>query len=539
VKRIMIVDDEFLVRIGIRSMLPWEEHGFQVVEEAVSGQDALLKIPACQPHIILTDLVMEPVDGLELIARCRALYPDIQFVVLSNYNDFDKVKTAMKLGARDFFFKLTAKPAELLQLLEALSREIDEHRLSEREAEQLLSRNAGAIRKRLLRVMLEGAYADEAELLRELQLIDVGCDLSKPYCLVKLQLADLELVRADSRSSLLNASLESMVAQVFSEGNRMQTFRMDDGACLAVVNQRPGVPASLTAQALSEQFLKLDECTTRYMGMRVLGALSSVQPGLSGFQKAAAECDLRMKRCYLMRENRLSAPDGARVLMAPLAWPADFPVQDWQSHLSSFQFDAAARYLDGLFGYLYELRDVDADSVREGLLELYRALKSDSHLKGLPADELTDARSMTLYQAILKSDRLASAERSFREVLERYREECRKVDGRRLKREIVQAVAHVRKNLSGELSIAAEAALVHMSESYFSRLFKSEMGVGFVDFVNGARIEKAKEMLVRTDLRIGEIAQAVGMDNPNYFSILFRKQVGMSPGEYRGKHVRG
>jgi two-component system response regulator YesN len=65
------------------------------------------------------------------------------------------------------------------------------------------------------------------------------------------------------------------------------------------------------------------------------------------------------------------------------------------------------------------------------------------------------------------------------------------------------------------------------------------MGVGFVDFVNGTRIEKAKEMLLRTELRIGEIAQAVGMDNPNYFSILFRKQVGMSPGEYRGKHVRG
>ena len=342
-KRIMIVDDEFLVRIGIRSMLPWEENGFQVVEEAVSGQDALAKIPRCKPHIILTDLVMEPVDGLELIASCRALYPDIQFVVLSNYNDFDKVKTAMKLGARDFFFKLTAKPGELLQLLEALSREMDERRLSDREAEQLLNRNAGAIRKRLLRVMLEGAYADESELLRELALIDVGCDLSKPYCLVKLQLADLALISADSRSSLVNASLESMVAQGFSEGNRMQTFRMEDGACLAVINQRPGEPASQMAQALGEQFLKLDACTARYMGMRVLGALSSVQPGLSGFPKAAAECDQRIKRSYLMRENRLSAPDGARVSMSPLTWPAAFPVQDFRFAGRFFRIAAHVR----------------------------------------------------------------------------------------------------------------------------------------------------------------------------------------------------
>jgi two-component system response regulator YesN len=537
-KRIMIVDDEFLVRIGIRSMLPWEENGFQVIEEAVSGQDALAKIPACQPHIILTDLVMEPVDGLQLIARCRELYPDIQFIVLSNYNDFDKVKTAMKLGAKDFFFKLTANPNELLQLLTTLSREIDERRLSEREADKLISRNAGAIRKRLLRVMLEGAYADEAELLRELELIGVDCDLSKPYCLVKLRLSDVELVNADSQSDLLNASLESMVGQAFSEGNRMQTFRMDDSACLVVI-QRPGEPAGKLARTLGEQFQKLDACTTQYMGMRVLGALSSMQPGLKGFPKAAAECDRLMKRCYLMRDNRLAVPDGARVSPAPFAWPSGWPVQDWQSHLSAFQFDAAAQYLDGLFASLYAMRDAREDSLQEGLLELYRALKADSQYKGLPAEDLTDARGATLYQAILKSDRLATVERSFREILNRYREECRKVDGRRLKREIAQAVAHVRKNLSGELSIATEAALAHMSECYFSRLFKSEMGVGFVDFVNGARIEKARELLVRTDLRIGEIAQAVGIDNPNYFSILFRKQTGMSPGEYRGRHVRG
>lgn len=538
-KRIMIVDDEFLVRIGIKSMLPWEENGFQVVGEAVSGQDALAKIPACQPHIILTDLVMEPMDGLGLIERCRLLYPDIQFIVLSNYNDFEKVKTAMKLGARDFFFKLTASPAELLALLNVISREIDERRLTEREAEQFINRNAGAIRKRLLRVMMDGAYADESELLRELALIDVGCDLSKPYCLVRLQLADVKLLSADSDSSLLNQSLESMVAQVFSEDYRMQTFRMDGGACLAVVNQRPGEPAAGLSRALGERFLKLDACTVQYMGMRVMGALSGVQPGLRGFSKAAAECEELLGRCYLMRQNRLCMPDGARVSAAPLIWPERWPIGDWQSHLASFEFEAAAQYLDGLFACLYALRDVDANSVREGLLGLYRALKHDSRSKGLAADEPADARGLPLYRTILKSDLLSTVERSFREVLARHREECGKVEGRRLKREIAQAVAHVRTNLSGELNIATSAALAHMSESYFSRLFKSEMGVGFVEFVNGARIEKAKQMLTCTDLRIGEIAQAVGMDNPNYFSILFRKQAGMSPGEYRAKHVRG
>ncbi len=81
-KRIMIVDDEFLVRMGIKSMLNWEETGYSIVCEAANGQDAIKKIQQYAPQIILTDLVMEPVSGLDLIQYCRGNYPDIKIVVL-------------------------------------------------------------------------------------------------------------------------------------------------------------------------------------------------------------------------------------------------------------------------------------------------------------------------------------------------------------------------------------------------------------------------------------------------------------------------
>ena len=98
-------------------------------------------------------------------------------------------------------------------------------------------------------------------------------------------------------------------------------------------------------------------------------------------------------------------------------------------------------------------------------------------------------------------------------------------------------MAEVNADPSRNLSVAEAAALANMSESYFSHLFKTELGLGFVDYVNHRRIERAKELLVGSDLRVSEIAGKVGIENPNYFSILFKKIVKLSPIDYRNRHL--
>ena len=108
-KKLMIVDDEFLVRLGIASLMTWENYGYTIAAEASNGKEALEKIEGDHPDIVLTDLMMSPGDGFELIETCLKKYPEMKFIVLSNYNDFDNVRKAMKLGASDYVFKLTCK----------------------------------------------------------------------------------------------------------------------------------------------------------------------------------------------------------------------------------------------------------------------------------------------------------------------------------------------------------------------------------------------------------------------------------------------
>lgn len=532
--RIMIVDDEFLVRIGIKSMVDWEARGYEIVAEAVNGEDAIAKISTVHPHIILTDLVMEPGDGLSLIAHCREHYPDIPCVVLSNYNDFEKVKAAMKLGAKDYFFKLTADPEELLSMLDGISHELRNKKIPHHEAEALLTRNAGAIRNRVLRLLMEEEQVDEAELLQELRLAGSRCDFTLPYRLLLLRLADAPL--PSQGENLLSVSLENLVAELLVDMPRAQTFRYEQSLCVVALNPDDTAEAGF-AREMDALFIRMDAYVRRYLDLGLLGGLSGLHQGLPAFRQAIQDGRRALAHCYMQRANRLSRDTRPPAEATPPHWPENATVSGLQTALACARFDLARAELHTLFDALYAQPDAQVEAVREGLYQRYTMLKADGQSKGVSSDILADEKGLPLSQAILRGDRLETAERCFFAALESYEHTLNTGGYHRLKREIAEVVAHVQHSLTGDLSIATVAKLVHMSESYFSRLFKNEMGTGFVDYVNGIRIAKAKELLRTTDLRINEVAADVGIDNPNYFSILFKKQVGIPPGEFRSRNM--
>ncbi|MBD3922454.1 response regulator [Paenibacillus sp. PR3] len=115
--KVMLVDDELLVRLGIKSLIDWENHNFEFIGDAADGEKALELMERQVPDILLTDIVMPRMDGLALIEAVKQRYPRMLVIVLSSHNEFDYVRKAMKLGARDYLLKTSLKPSELLDLL--------------------------------------------------------------------------------------------------------------------------------------------------------------------------------------------------------------------------------------------------------------------------------------------------------------------------------------------------------------------------------------------------------------------------------------
>lgn len=122
--KVLIADDETLVRAGIKAVLPWEEHGFVVIGEAWNGEDAYRKIVTLKPDILITDIKMPQMDGISLLKKLKEENLPIKTIILSCFDDFDLVREGMKYGATDYILKLSIEPGQLLSVLDEIKRDL-------------------------------------------------------------------------------------------------------------------------------------------------------------------------------------------------------------------------------------------------------------------------------------------------------------------------------------------------------------------------------------------------------------------------------
>lgn len=414
-KRLMVVDDEYLVRVGLRSILNWEEHGYTIVAEASNGQEALDKVEETKPDIIVTDLMMNKMDGFELIRQCSQLHPHIRFVVLSSYNDFDNVRQAMKLGAADYMFKLDSDPENILKILEEVSTQLPVRQDGD---SHLLRKNLPTIKSSLIQKAVQQSYLSEKELAVDFAQLGIATDFFRPYALLYMSVDQFAKAVSDGQiheQDLLKFSMENIIAEVMQKDYAAEVYNYHGGDLLVIVNTDGIIPEAELCEGFRRSFQTISTYIQRYLGLTISCCLNLDCMGFTDLSRAVKNAETRL--C-----NRLSAESGEFLL--------------------------------------YE----------------------------------NDIRG-----------------------------------------EIVQAQKLVKNHLCEDLSITRVATMVNMSESYFSHTFKKDMGVTFTDYVIGERINRAMEMLEKSDLKVNEIAERVGIENTNYFSTLFRKKTGYSPNQYRQK----
>lgn len=407
-RTILVVDDEYLVRVGIHSFLNWEEHGYTIIGEAADGQSALDIIEKSHPDIVLTDLKMDGMDGFTLIEICKKKWPDILFVVLSSYDDGANVKRAMKLGAADYIFKVTSKPDELLKILDDLPYERTPDSM-----ENVVRKNISGIKEQLIRNAAMPFYPDRQALQIEFSQLGLKTDFSKPYYVLMLDFGNSSTGAAPRQNPAVNKyALENMAQEVLSEKLQGEVYGYSDSTILAILQtDKEGSSIETCAE---QAFTQLYSYTDRYLGVQLSGALSPCMTGMENLSSAITSC-----------RKHLQTP------------------------------------------------------------------------------------TMTQGKGKLQTD------------------------SNGIRPEIDAVCRLVEENLQKDFTIKEVAGQCHMSESYFSHLFKKETGVSFVDFVNQRKIRKAEDLLRNTNMRINEVAVQIGIDNPNYFSVLFKKCKGESPQEYR------
>ncbi|CAI6041403.1 response regulator [Cohnella sp. JJ-181] len=496
---VMIVDDEPIIRLGIKASIEWERLSLRFAGEYANGAEALNALREAPADILITDIKMPLMDGLELTRQARALHPSTKVILISSYNDFDYVRQGIVLGAKDYILKATMEPEELNRVIggcvEAIREETETALKLDlyRKGEDLLSR------RQLEQDMRRLLAQEQEELEREF-----AARFAAGYLLVRAaidRLDDLLQQFGQLHVGLLMDDLKEVFYRRCPDGIG---FVSGEGELLLLLDRRHGGAGRVAA-------LKGDLEREGAVTLSV-GYFEREEPG-----HWSASCE-RTRQVYARRffegaagihagdgtETEAGAEDGRQALAALPPDEAGQRVSDWLRKWERMKYDMmrVKQEASDLFSRLFVRR-------------------------------LEPALMLAYYQQIMKAETLPE----LGELLEngmRDGEQLPQAERASVSQNVVhKAMAYIREHYTQELTLQMVADHVHISRNYFSVLFKKQTELNFIDYIIQLRIAKAKELLRNRSAKVYEVAELTGFNDVKYFSKLFKKMTGSTPADYR------
>lgn len=524
--KIMIVDDEADVREGIVSLIDWDSLGYSVIAEAENGWDALEKAEAQRVDVVLTDIRMPFLDGLEMSRQLTKLYPGVMIIILSGYDEFEYAKAAIRLNVVEYVLK-PINAAELTEVLTKVRQRLDDTITQQQNIDflqGLYQESLPLTRERFLSELMWGMVPEGTI---ELQLQRYGLKLSGAAAYA-VALFEVGRSKKNTVSKELIPILIRQIVEKELDGRCCSTVFFSSLYIIAVTAWETGDPAAPLVSIANEVCNHCQQALDIIVTAGIGRSYPTVHQAGDSFLDAREALKYKVvtgegNAIYIhdMERTGLPAPAFDDQEEEQLAHIVKFGSREQlRLHISEItirftKLDEWGRqmYAYSLFGILYRLvrrHDLSqAVKIRE-ILERFRNVTEDIK-DGAPV-------CAWLYEICEALSELISSKRE------------------RAPRNLVEEA----KRFIGEhyadckLSVDRLCEHLYVSQSYFSTVFKRETGISYVQYLTELRLNRAVELLKTTDEKTYYIAQLVGYDEPNYFSYVFKKKYGVPPTKYRG-----
>ncbi|NOU85712.1 response regulator [Paenibacillus sp. LMG 31460] len=537
--KVMVIEDEPIVINGLKVLIPWEEYGFEWLPPAENGLKALEQMEVNQPNLILVDCQMPTMGGLALLTEIRNRKWPIKSIILSGHDEFDYVRQALQLGATDYLLK-PPDTDMLFDVLRKLKTEWEE----DNERNRQLQENMPLIRDRFLRSLLEGARLNEKLFMEKTAYLMVPLTL-QPFRIVLLQIEqDPEILRNYNYEDqqLMNFAIQNIAEETLQcWGNKCIFLELSDRFAI-IVNM------TFSMEELHRDLRLLVaniRQTLKYFVTIGIGALCEqlVFDGKMAYEQAKTALEYK----YYTGPNEVIFIDdvdwetskGKRKNdgMEPPMMESS-TIEDTSSAyvrlrmaLKIGNLQELEAWMQVFFNDLQEKEITIPLTKTESLQAMITGASviSDLHPK-LKLNHLLTAEQIQLVLSAATLEELSQICKTFLRYLLQLTIDLRK-SGRN---NVVEAAkAMLETKYASNLSLDTIAKEVFVSPVYLSFLFKQVEGVNLTDYVTHVRMDKAKELLLGSNLKTYEIANRVGYQDEKYFSRLFKKRIGMTPTEFR------
>ncbi|MFB9277513.1 response regulator [Cohnella cellulosilytica] len=529
--KLLLADDEPTIRKGIRTSIDWERYGMEIVGEAANGSDALALALRTKPHIVLTDIRMPIMDGLELARRLKTELPDTRIVVLSGYEDFSYAKEALRIGVQEYLLKPVGAD-ELVALLRRLREEIEQVEAVKRDQqsrEHVFNENRPQIQSDFLNRLLRGGDADREEVYGRAEPLQVKLTGSR-FAVVAIDIDDFALMtepltaaeRDLIRYSVMNVAEEIIATRLsgfvgYSEFDHLVGFVCGD---------------RLSSAAIESICREIQQGVRQYLKLSVSVGIGKPREQFRDLSGAYAEAFAALKnkiyegRGSLIHYREPKQADGARTVLYP---------SDEEKVITNCLKTLDARGLEHALDQIFErflALQVEADKIRTICGRLLLVASGGVEEMGIDtADALRP--DFNPYRELERFDTLGKLKEGMGGLLLRLMKLVEDNKNAKFKGMILTAIRYMEEHYREEISQADVAAVVYVTPNYLSRVFKEETGVNFIEWLNRYRIEKAKQLLSEPGAKTSVVAEKVGFSDYKYFSHIFKRYAGCAPKEYR------
>lgn len=531
--RILVVDDEPMMRDVYKELIDWQKHGFTLVDTADDGKSALEIMQNTEVDIVITDLKMPEMSGLELIKKASEQFPLIKFIVMSGYDDFHLVREAYKLGVKEYFLKMEMDSEVILQAIFKIKKEIEEEQekmtqdinsvelfkkmYKSNMRSESVSQEHWNNEERIIKNIIWGSDGKEAAN----QLIKMGCSVCEDNMYI-MSLTLLDYYKTEENiwngeREILKYAILNVLEETCGHFEAMYPFCNSPNQFIILC---AGINHS--SSSCKKAFDEIQNAFGLCFGMEVdCGASGPV----SGFGE--------LKRIYQEAKTASSysfiAGHGNFIMFRDVLFEAEelnitkkvgefkkllFKAESAKIKAEAHKFRVSPRINDyeqieqikKLF-YLYYIEMIsflEENEIKEEFTEnivRYNEIKEEADLQELNNWLLKSINEIS--EILVGNNNISKAEQ------------------------------YIKKNYGSQLSLNEVADYLEMSPWHFSKVFYKKVGIHFSQYLLNVRMEEAVRLLKNTNLKIYEVATRVGYNNTDQFSRMFKKTIGKSPKDYK------
>lgn len=535
---IVIVDDEPLIRQRLTETIAWSSIDCEIIGESENGIDAIDIIYELKPDIVITDIRMPGLSGLELIEKIKPEFPDIKFILLTGYTDFKYAQTAVKLGAFDFVLKPTDEE-EILRIVDRAVNEIKKERksISFIGDKNVYSHEDSELLKEMAFLnLIEG---NQQSFVSDSKFKDILNDFNSRYIALCIEIDNFDWM--DEKISCDTfTEIKHNIVSVISRSN----FKyMKDSVCLIKQNTlvlfllfNNSIPASKLnyscfeiAKLISDYLKSIYNFTISIGVSRIFTNVSNI---ISAYDESARALEYKFYKGF-----------NSIILISDVPLQKEISTTFYYSFYQSIMEKVLTRNESGLKNELSSLfesiisnKTINENYIKTLIIQLLNLILFNLKSKNMNVEDLSN--DFEIEKNILRCNTLTEIKTKTAEFFNNLitfisSESNIAIPSSSISRLVEQVIIYVKANISKDISLNSAAQSVYINPAYLCRLVKKETGKNFTEIVLGFRIEKAKELLRDVKYKTYEVGEMVGFAYSRNFSAKFKQQVGVSPTEFR------